>query len=67
VDDRTHRIAASIACRAAIKVHHPLDTERMRSLLADLFSCETPTVCPHGRPTLLRLTHEDLERAFRRR
>jgi DNA mismatch repair protein MutL len=60
------RIAASIACHAAIKVNMPLDPERMRWLLAELGKTEHPTSCPHGRPIALRYSWKDIERAFHR-
>jgi DNA mismatch repair protein MutL len=60
------RIAASIACHAAIKVNMPLDPERMRWLLEELGKTEHPTSCPHGRPIALRYSWKDIERAFHR-
>ncbi|RRA48691.1 DNA mismatch repair endonuclease MutL [Acidipila sp. EB88] len=60
------RIAASIACHAAIKVNMPLDPERMRWLLSELGKTEHPTSCPHGRPIALRYSWKDIQRAFQR-
>jgi DNA mismatch repair protein MutL len=60
------RISASLACRAAIKVHMGLDRTKMEWLLAELGRAESPMACPHGRPVMLRYTIKDLERAFRR-
>ncbi len=60
------RIAASIACHAAIKVNMALDTQRMEWLLAELGKTEHPTSCPHGRPIALRYSWKDIERAFHR-
>jgi DNA mismatch repair protein MutL len=60
------RIAASIACHAAIKVNMPLDPERMQWLLAELAKTEHPTSCPHGRPIALRYSWRDILRAFGR-
>ena len=60
------RIAASIACHAAIKVNMPLDPERMHWLLAELGKTEHPTSCPHGRPIALRYSWKDIQRAFHR-
>ncbi len=60
------RIAASIACHAAIKINMPLDPERMTWLLAELGKTELPTSCPHGRPIALRYSWKDIERAFHR-
>jgi DNA mismatch repair protein MutL len=60
------RIAASIACHAAIKVNTPLDAARMEWLLGELAKTEHPTSCPHGRPIVLRYAWKDIQRAFHR-
>jgi DNA mismatch repair protein MutL len=60
------RIAASIACHAAIKVNTPLDGPRMAWLLAELAQTEHPTSCPHGRPIVLRYAWKEIQRAFHR-
>jgi DNA mismatch repair protein MutL len=60
------RIAASIACHAAIKVNMPLDPVRMEWLLAELAKTEHPTSCPHGRPIALLYSWKDIQRAFHR-
>jgi DNA mismatch repair protein MutL len=60
------RIAASIACHAAIKINTPLDPARMEWLLAELAKTEHPTSCPHGRPIVLRYAWKDIQRAFHR-
>jgi DNA mismatch repair protein MutL len=60
------RIAASIACHAAIKINTPLDPARMEWLLAELARTEHPTSCPHGRPIALRYSWKDIQRAFHR-
>lgn len=60
------RIAASIACHAAIKVNMPLDATRMEWLLGELAKTDHPTSCPHGRPIALRYSWKDIQRAFQR-
>jgi DNA mismatch repair protein MutL len=60
------RIAASIACHAAIKVNTPLDSARMEWLLGELARTEHPTSCPHGRPIVLRYAWKEIQRAFHR-
>jgi DNA mismatch repair protein MutL len=60
------RVAASLACRAAIKVNTPLAAEKMRWLIDRLLTTSSPTTCPHGRPAILRLTTRDIERGFHR-
>jgi DNA mismatch repair protein MutL len=60
------RIAASIACHAAIKVNMPLEQNKMEWLLAELAKTECPMTCPHGRPVVLRYSLQDIQRAFKR-
>ena len=60
------RIAASIACHAAIKVNTPLDPARMEWLLLELAKTEHPTSCPHGRPIALLYSWREIQRAFHR-
>jgi DNA mismatch repair protein MutL len=60
------RIAASIACHAAIKVNMPLDQNKMEWLLKQLAKTECPMSCPHGRPVVLRYSVKDIQRAFKR-
>ncbi len=60
------RIAASIACHAAIKVNMPLDEAKMQWLLRELAATECPMSCPHGRPVLLRYSVKDIQKAFKR-
>jgi len=60
------RIAASIACHAAIKVNMPLEQNKMEWLLAELAKTEFPMSCPHGRPVVLRYSMKDIQKAFKR-
>jgi DNA mismatch repair protein MutL len=60
------RIAASIACHAAIKVNTPLDPARMEWLLLELAKTSHPTSCPHGRPIALLYSWKEIQRAFHR-
>ncbi len=60
------RIAASIACHAAIKVNMPLEQNKMEWLLAELAKTDCPMTCPHGRPVVLRYSLKDIQRAFKR-
>jgi DNA mismatch repair protein MutL len=60
------RIAASIACHAAIKVNMRLDPAKIDWLLAELAKTEHPTNCPHGRPIVLRYSFREIQRAFSR-
>jgi len=60
------RIAASIACHAAIKVNMSLQQNKMEWLLAELAKTECPMSCPHGRPVVLRYSMKDIQKAFKR-
>ena len=65
-ETRRRRIAASIACHAAVKINMPLDAAKIEWLLTELGKTEHPTSCPHGRPIALRYSHKEIERAFQR-
>ena len=59
-------IAASLACKAAVKINMKLTEEKMRWLIDRLLLTSSPTTCPHGRPVILRLSMKDIERGFHR-
>ena len=66
VEDAISRIAATTACHAAVKAHDPLTREKMTWILQELRRTSYSTVCPHGRPVLLRIPRLDIERRFER-
>ncbi len=66
VKRRREKIAISLSCRAAIKINTPLTREKTQWLLDELFACENPYTCPHGRPIILRVNIEDVLRGFKR-
>jgi DNA mismatch repair protein MutL len=66
LDQISGRIAASIACHAAIKVNMPLEQNKMEWLITELAKTECPMSCPHGRPVVLRYSMKDIQRAFKR-
>ncbi len=59
-------IAASLACKAAVKINMKLTSEKMRWMIDRLLVTTSPTTCPHGRPVILRMAMKDIERAFHR-
>ena len=59
-------IAATYACKAAIKAGDKLDADECVELIDLLFSTEHPYYCPHGRPIIINLTLEDLDKRFER-
>jgi DNA mismatch repair protein MutL len=59
-------MAATIACHAAVKANYPLTYEKMAHILSELAATSYSTICPHGRPVMLRLTRREIERNFER-
>jgi DNA mismatch repair protein MutL len=66
VEEAIKRIAATMACHAAVKANDPLTTEKMAHILEELRATAYSTICPHGRPVMLRLTRREVERNFQR-
>ncbi len=66
VDEALRRIAALTACHAAVKANYPLSREKMSHILEELRQTAYSTVCPHGRPVMLRLTRREIEKNFER-
>ncbi len=66
VEDLRRNIAATIACRAAIKINMRLDMRKMEWLLNMLAATDYPMSCPHGRPIALRYATRDILRGFHR-
>ncbi len=66
VDIALRQMAATMACHAAVKANDPLTREKMQYLLDELRRTSHSTVCPHGRPVVLRLTRREIERTFER-
>ena len=60
------KIAASVACHAAIKVNMALDRPKMHWLLRELSRTTCPMTCPHGRPIVLRYGMKEIQKAFKR-
>ena len=61
-----HEMLAYASCRGAIKAGHNLNLVQIDALLNDLFSTEKPYVCPHGRPTIIKFTPDELGKLFLR-
>jgi DNA mismatch repair protein MutL len=66
VDDAIKRVAATMACHAAVKANDPLTLEKMTHILEELHRTAYSTICPHGRPVMLRLTRREVEKNFQR-
>ena len=65
--DREEALAASIACHSAVRAGKSLSGLEMEELVRQLEECENPHTCPHGRPTMIHLSSQHLEREFGRR
>jgi DNA mismatch repair protein MutL len=66
-DSRLESLAISAACHTSIRAGQALSLLEMRELVSQLERCSSPQACGHGRPTMLRMTAEELERQFSRR
>lgn len=64
--DVKYRSIATAACKSAVKAYHELTHDEMKSLVRDLRFAEDPFNCPHGRPTIIKLTVNDFEKKFKR-
>ena len=65
-DDALRRMAATMACHAAVKANYSLTLDKMRYILDELRRTAYSSVCPHGRPVVLRLTRREIEKNFQR-
>ncbi len=59
-------VLSVMACHPAIKIHRRLDQVEMEVLLHNLFKCRMPHTCPHGRPTVIRFSLDDIRKMFKR-
>ena len=59
-------IAKQISCKSSIKANHQISRIEIDSLLAQLEECENPFTCPHGRPTIIKLSVNEIEKMFER-
>jgi DNA mismatch repair protein MutL len=68
VEAKLEDLAARVACKVkSVKAGQVLTSEAMKALLSSLLSCQSPFVCPHGRPTMVRLPVHHLAAQFDRR
>jgi DNA mismatch repair protein MutL len=65
--DINHLLAAAVACKAAVKAGDKLSDDEVRALVERLFASRMPLACPHGRPTMIRLSWDEIERRFLRK
>ncbi len=62
-----NRFLATVACKAAVKANMKLSEQEIKALFDELLLLENPFTCPHGRPTAIRLTRDDIEKKFKRK
>ncbi len=62
-----NRFLATVACKAAVKANMKLSDQEIKALFDELLLLENPFTCPHGRPTAIRLTRDDIEKKFKRK
>jgi DNA mismatch repair protein MutL len=67
VSEERERLAATVACHSAARAGDPLTRESMAAILRGLAQTEHPTLCPHGRPTVVRIPRDDVSRWFARK
>jgi DNA mismatch repair protein MutL len=62
-----NKFLATVACKAAVKAHMALNKEEVDSLMKQLMKLPNPFSCPHGRPTIIKMSKNDIEKKFSRR
>jgi len=67
VTERKHKLLATMACKTAIKAGDPLSAEKMNVLVENLFRTSNPSLCPHGRPVILRVDRHTIDKEIGRR
>jgi DNA mismatch repair protein MutL len=67
VKDRKGALMATLACKTAVKAGQPLAFEKMNYLVEELFQTSNPSLCPHGRPTVLKIERKQIEKEIKRK
>ena len=65
--EKEERFLATVACKAAVKAHMVLTEEEVDSLMDELLKLVNPFTCPHGRPTVIKMSKYEIERKFARK
>jgi len=66
IEDKKNRIMATLACKTAIKAGQALSLEKMSYLVEELFKTSNASLCPHGRPIVVKIDRKEIERALKR-
>ena len=67
VEEKRKKMLATMACKAAVKYGEPLTPEKMTYLAEELFKTANPSLCPHGRPIVVRITKDEIEKGLKRK
>jgi DNA mismatch repair protein MutL len=67
IQEKEDKFIATVACKAAVKANMKLSHEEIKTLFDELLTLENPFTCPHGRPTAIRLTKDEIEKKFKRK
>ena len=67
VQDKKKALLATLACKTAIKANQPLVFEKMNYLVEELFRTSNPSLCPHGRPIVLKISRGQIEKEIKRK
>jgi DNA mismatch repair protein MutL len=67
VQERKKAMLATLACKTAVKAGQPLPYEKMSYLVEELFETSSPSICPHGRPVILKLDRKKIEKEIGRK
>jgi DNA mismatch repair protein MutL len=66
VGRKRERMLATLACRTAVKAHEPLTPDKMEYLVQELFRTSNPSLCPHGRPIIVKVGKDEIEKGLKR-
>ena len=66
VGRKREKILATLACRTAVKAHEPLPEDKMTYLVEELFKTTNPSLCPHGRPVVIKVDKAQIEKGLKR-
>jgi len=67
IQDKKKTLLAGLACKTAVKAGQPLSYDKMSYLVEELFATANPSLCPHGRPVLLKLDRNRIEKEIGRK
>jgi len=66
IKDKKMKLLATLACKTAVKAGQPLSFEKMSYLVEELFKTSNSSICPHGRPVMVKIERKEIERGLKR-